>query len=134
MEFTFDSNLVSDLHKDALGFRPTKDFMNRWHQASDSVRQLIWDGMLIALDRALDEEAKAEQRAIEKFENGIEQQLANGAHDRDDAVKSLILGSMSDSELGYGGDYVCYKLGLPYYLSSEMDLIVAKIQQTARLT
>ena len=131
MEYTFDSNLVSDLHKDALGFRPRRDFMDRWNQASDSVRQLIWNGMLIALDRALDEEAEAEQRAIEAFENGIEQQLANGACDRDDAVKSLILNAMSESELCYGGDYVCYKLGLPYYLSPEMDLVVAKMQQTA---
>lgn len=131
MAYTFDSNLVSDLHKDAMGFRPSKEFMDRWSQASDNVRQLIWDGMLIALDRAKDAEAEAEQQAIEDFELGIDCELTHGAQDRDDAISRLIRRIVSDSELAYGGEYVCFKFGLPYYLSPELDLVVAKMQQVA---
>lgn len=133
MSYTFDSRLVSDLHKDAMGFRPTGDFMERWHTASDNVRQLIWDGMLIALERSSNEEAKAQCVAIEEFEIGVECELNNGAVDRNDAIRRLILSVMHESKLEYGSEYVCFKFGLPYAKSAEFDSVVAEMIQTAHI-
>ena len=37
--YTFDENIVSDLHKDARGFRPHAAFMEGWNQSSDDNNQ-----------------------------------------------------------------------------------------------
>jgi len=46
MAYTFDSNIVSDLHKDAHGFRPTEYFWEEWDQCGDDNRQAMWDSLI----------------------------------------------------------------------------------------
>jgi hypothetical protein len=44
--YTFDENLVSDIHKDAYGFRPRDGFWSRWSNATIDQKQVIWDELL----------------------------------------------------------------------------------------
>ena len=49
--FTFDEQTVSDLHKDARGFRPHAAFIEGWNQSDDENKQAIWNGLLRELER-----------------------------------------------------------------------------------
>jgi hypothetical protein len=72
MAYTFSTELVSDLHKDAFGYRPSAEFMDMWHNGlSDKGRQAEWDYMIRALNESMEEEKVREQYALESFEDRL---------------------------------------------------------------
>lgn len=89
MTYTYDSKLVSDLHKDAYGFRPSVHYMVEWDKASPSGKQAIWDGLLVDLDREIDREKQETARSVEIFESMITNSIKLGAADRDTAIRWL---------------------------------------------
>ena len=46
MNYTFDEREVSDLHKDAYGFRPTSTFWQEWQLSDMDGKQALWDLMI----------------------------------------------------------------------------------------
>lgn len=112
MQYTFDDDIISDLHKDAYGFRPRQDFWVWWDNASDDEKQAEWDSLLAALERAVKEEREQEERAIAKFETLVATTIATGAGDRETALRWI----MDGSRCGRDGDwdFLCYEYGLPY--------------------
>ena len=89
MTYTYDSKLVSDLHKDAYGFRPSVHYMVEWDKASLSGKQAIWDGLLVDLEREIEQEKLATTRSVEIFEGMITNSIMLGATDRDTAIRWL---------------------------------------------
>jgi hypothetical protein len=128
--YTFDENIVSDLHKDAHGFRPSEWFWRDWTASSEPRKQEIWDGLLTALDAANAEYERAQAISVGDFERGVRQNLALGATCREDAIRWMLDGVLQDSDLWYGGDYACYLFNLPWTpYRAELDPIVAQIQR-----
>ena len=116
MRFTYDDNTYSDLHKDAYGFRPRND---GWDQLSPVGKQIRWESLCEALDRRIAEDEAAEAAAVERFEARTHDLVAYyGAHDHGTAIRWIVEGLMlSAADLAfYGGEYVCYTLGLPYHM------------------
>jgi len=66
--YTYSEELVSDLHKDAFGFRPTDHFWDRWEEMSPVQKQLEWDRLLQRSEDAADHERKRGQEAVVEFE------------------------------------------------------------------
>lgn len=56
MKYTFDELSVSDLHKDAYGFRPSESFWQEWTLANDDEKQYLWDSMIDVLNSDLIDE------------------------------------------------------------------------------
>ena len=54
--FTFDENLISDLHKDAYGFRPDQSFWTTFAAFNPDQKQALWDNMIAILNRNIDED------------------------------------------------------------------------------
>ena len=108
--YTFDSDVVSDLHKDAFGFRPGGDFWHNWQQSTDDEKQATWDWLLEALKVELAHERAREQRAIQQFEQLVSKSMAAGAPDRETAVRWIMEASDCDGDW----DYLCFHYGLPY--------------------
>jgi hypothetical protein len=80
--YTFDTNLVSDLHKDALGFRPTPEYMEMWHNGlTDYGRQAEWDWLLNALDASMRQEEEDTISALADFEAELAQVMVTGKCD-----------------------------------------------------
>lgn len=52
MRYTYDDMAVSDLHKDAFGFRPSETFWQEWALSNPDARQQIWDDLIRALQWA----------------------------------------------------------------------------------
>ena len=73
MAYTFDAQIVSDLHKDAYGCRPSAFWWQCWNEASDDVKQEEWDILLAALKRSIDDEEEEKRLALEQFEKELAQ-------------------------------------------------------------
>ena len=109
-EYTFDTHIVSDLYKDAFGFRPDHFFWEFWRDCSDDEKQARWDSLLLALDITMAMEAEREKEAIAKFEALIKEAIALGAKDRETAYRWIMDASDCDGDW----DYLCYHHGIPY--------------------
>lgn len=126
--YTFDTALISDIHKDARGFRPREGFWSHWNLSTMDEKQQIWDGLLRELDNELDRERQQEARAVEDFERGVEAALLLGASDRQTAIRWVIEGlELDDTDLMYGGSKVCFELGLPYSMAGIFDPICKEL-------
>ena len=117
-EYTFDEQIVSDLHKDAYGFRPGEDFWLRWDVMTDDQRQRVWDDLLdTARDRAL-EEHQEHLRAEAQVEKDIAFMMSTVAGcTREDAVRFL----HDQHDTNGDREYLEYCLGVRYgYLSGSL--------------
>jgi hypothetical protein len=127
-QFTFDEHAVSDLHKDAYGFRPSPEFSILWQCSSDEQKQEIWDDLIATLRREMAAEEEKERIAIGDFERGIQMNLAMGAEDRATAILWMLDGTLEDWGLAYGGEHACYVFGLPFSMQTELDPVVEQLR------
>jgi hypothetical protein len=113
--YTFDSNIVSDLHKDARGFRPTEYFWEEWDQCGDDNRQAMWDSLCRELEETMAEDARREAEALENFRAQIKNMKKLGAETTRQAIKWIFHAEKMDRyDLAYGADYVAYHFGMSY--------------------
>ena len=73
--YTFDDNIVSDLHKDARGFRPSEYFWEEWTQSPDNVKQKIWDNLIDEMEREIKQQKANEARALVEFRKIVAAQM-----------------------------------------------------------
>lgn len=124
MAYTFDDNTVSDLHKDACGFRPSSGFWDFWSTASDDQKQATWDNLISVLDDTIAREEAITKENLAKFEELIDVTMASGARDRSTALTWII--STYESEAGGDLGYIEYLMGIPYgTLAREMEAVNA---------
>ena len=91
MTFTFDETILSDLHKEARGFRPREGwFLDKWNESDDDGKQVIWDGLIEEMcnnDRAV---ADHEAACLIEFKQLMATTIENGAGDEITALRWLI--------------------------------------------
>lgn len=125
--YTFDEQTVSDLHKDARGWRPREYFWERWEAASPAEKQEIWDGLIGELESELAREKAQQERAIASYEATLAELMQYGAKDRETAKRWYLDSlNLSDMDVRYGADYVCYELGFPYSMKGEFEAYIAE--------
>ncbi len=114
-KYTFDEKTVSDLYKDAYGFRPRGGFWSRWESANDDGKQAIWDDMLDIVDREAEFQLECQIEAEHELEDRLKfmQSTVVGCT-RDDAIRYLHDVYRTDGDR----EYLEYNLGVRYgYLS-----------------
>jgi hypothetical protein len=120
--YTFDENIVSDLHKDAYGFRPSTYWWQIWSESTDDQKQGTWDDLIDQLNQSMEQEKQAQARAIERFEVDIAKSIEWGARTRAAAIRWLV--SAYDSSDYYTeldkAEYFCYHNNLPYSMANEI--------------
>ena len=107
---TYDENTVSDLHKDAFGFRPSQNWWADWGSMNPVEKQVEWDSLISAMEASCVEESAREARAIADFEILVAKTLASGAKSREDALRWI----MQASDAAGDWEYFCFLNGLPY--------------------
>lgn len=114
MTYTFDNDVVSDLHKDAYGRRPHASFWCFWNAASDDEKQAEWDNLLAALQRANEYEEDRRNQAIFDFKRKLALLQSCGA--KDDAMSVRWIAESLDRELNDAMDREAleFRLGLPF--------------------
>ena len=108
--FTFDEDTVSDLFKDAYGFRPSGSFWVTWEKASNLRKQIIWDDLIDVLRAEQEHERQAQARAIDRFEHLVAKTIEHGAADRETALRWIMDASICDGDW----EFLCHEHGLPY--------------------
>lgn len=108
--YTFSDELYSDLHKDALGFRPGEGGYARWASMSDDQKQDHWDYLIRTMELEQEREAMMEKEAIVEFEKHVTGLIANGAKDRQTALRWIMDASICDGDW----EFLCFEHGLPY--------------------
>ena len=113
--YTFDEQIVSDLHKDARGYRPTEYFWEEWSQCGDDTRQSMWDNLLEELAAETARQKDAYARAEIEFHQRVQGMMLIGAADELTAIRWILEAeALSKFDLAYGSDYVAFHFGLPY--------------------
>lgn len=110
MTYTFDEHTISDLHKDAYGFRPSQSFWSTFAAANADQKQAIWDDLCDTLKDTIAREREEERRAIERFERRLAELYNVGAKDFEMAIRWL----HESYDTNGDSDYLEYMLGLPY--------------------
>lgn len=108
--YTFDENTVSDLHKDAFGFRPCQNWWADWQSMNPIGKQQEWDSLIVSLERRIEEDKADEAYAVEKFVKLVETTIAAGAGDVETAHRWI----MEASDCNGDWEYLCWTHGLPY--------------------
>ena len=108
--YTYSDDLISDLHKDAHGYRPREHFWSFWAAATDAEKQAEWEDLLVAMDVRNQLYLEEQRLAIIAFEALVTLSLHAGAKDRTMAIQWLM------DAAGCTGDYeyFCFQHGLPY--------------------
>ena len=110
MQYTYDVDSFSDLHKDARGFRPSEGYYEWLETATPDQLQAEWDSLYLAFENSVNEEEQLKAAALELLIAHIDNITKNNNVD----VKTCIRW-MHDAE-GTNGDneYLDYKLGVKY--------------------
>jgi len=118
--YTFDETIVSDLHKDAYGFRPREYFWSEWDSSNDDNKQRIWDDLLDTADREAEQEREMQIEAEHDVEDRIRFMMSTVAGcTRENAIRYLhdAYNTNGDTE------YLEFNLGVRYgYLSGSLKV------------
>lgn len=69
--FTYSDDIISDLHKDARGFRPSEYFWEEWTQSPADIKQKIWDNLIQEMEYNQKEEQRIEAENLAKFRGQV---------------------------------------------------------------
>lgn len=121
--YTFDENIVSDLHKDARGFRPRDVWWTYWSNCTDAEKQREWDGLIRELNEEMNRQRQSEEMAVIAMHQRIQGAMLLGAKDEVQALKWIMEAEeFSDYDLQYGADYFCYHFGLSYSAKNDFRI------------
>jgi hypothetical protein len=109
-QYTFSDDLVSDLHKDAYGFRPSESFWRTWETSTDAEKQSEWDRLAAHMQLTMEQDAANHRTCIARLEDRIAQLIQCGAKDRAMAIRWL------DEAYQTQGDteFLEWNLGVPF--------------------
>jgi len=128
--YTYDERIVSDLYKEVYGSRPREGFWRHWNESTSDEKQAIWDGLCRSHEAEMAAERERHARVIKEFEDLVLRQQEVGAPDRQTAIRWIVDSlELTENDLCYGADYVCYCLGLPYSCSSMFTEAVELLRQ-----
>lgn len=127
--FSYDDATVSDLYKDAYGFRPSRDWLRNWNAMTPDEKEATWDSLYAAFEFSMENKKRAEARAITAFESYIAKIREATNTDRKTAIRyfveSLDLTYTSRDRAGY----ICYTLGLPYSMENIFEEVLNSMRK-----
>ena len=117
MAYTFSNELISDLHKDARGYRPTEAFWNAWNFQDDEGKQTAWNVLIDELNETMAAQKEAEEKALIEFRAKIREVMDLVSCKWHDALRHLMVAE--GHEVGYNThdqdfDYFLWGQGIGY--------------------
>ena len=70
-DYDYDDQCVSDLHKEAYGFRPSRRYLNKWEEMTPAQKQTEWDYLCRESDDRADEERRLTERLLGEFDSWL---------------------------------------------------------------
>jgi hypothetical protein len=110
---TYDESIISDLHKDVYGFRPSQGWWQEWNANSEEEKQEVWHYLCEECDAQIIAKKVRDDEALKDFMVRVDKLVELGAHDRDMAILWIVDGlDLTENDLWYGAEYVCHRLHL----------------------
>ena len=113
--YTFNADILSDLHKDAYGFRPSEGFFVEWDLLDNDGKQDLWDQLVETVADSIQREREYQRMAIAEFEGWVKMTMKIVQDStREDCIRML-----HDAHSTHGDvEYLEHCLGVPYgYIS-----------------
>lgn len=85
--YTFDESIVSDLHKDAYGFRPSQSWWAMWAAFNGDQKQAEWDHLIEVMNESMEMERLQTERALAEFKALVQKTIELGAGDEETALR-----------------------------------------------
>ena len=79
--------LLSDLHKDARGFRPSADYMADFRSKTLAEQQAAWDSLVREVEESIDEDRRREAEALVAFNARLDGMMRDFSIDRATALR-----------------------------------------------
>lgn len=114
MAYTFSNDIVSDLHKDAYGFRPAQRFFDDWNTYSDDEKQECWDMMVKDMAEAAEQQKQLEEEALYEFRASVRLTMDIVNCKWDEAVRHLCVAEGEDPDCEQGFNHFLWKNDLGY--------------------
>jgi hypothetical protein len=114
MAYTFSDDIISDLHKDAYGFRPAQRFFDDWNTYSDDEKQECWDTMIKDMMEAEEQQENLEAEALNTFRALVRKTMDLTGSKWYTAVRYLCEAEGEDPNCSQGLDYFLWKHDLGY--------------------
>jgi len=114
--YTYSDELISDLHKDAWGHRPTQFFWWKWESSEKDTKQKIWDNLIDDMEKNQTEAEKVKNNNASKLFQRIKETCKLGAKNYRTALKWILEadGYNQDSQCLNDAGYLCYLFGIDY--------------------
>jgi len=112
--FTYSDDIISDLHKDAYGFRPSQRFFDDWAEYTPAEKQECWDMLCEEMDRSMNEQAAAEAAALVEFRKQVAATMKFCDCNWKKAVEFLADAEDDDIDCDQYFDYFLWKQGIGY--------------------
>lgn len=117
--YTFDEDTVSDLHKDAYGFRPKGNFWSAWAAFNGDQKQALWDSMCETFERNQELEAECRDAAAVYFDRMVATLRDAGASDFNMAMRWIHEAHDTNGD----DEYLEFRLNLPFgYIAKSRSL------------
>jgi hypothetical protein len=121
--YTFDENIVSDLHKDTYGYRPTSYWWSLWNEMTSEEKQSEWDSLIENFNRAMDEDRRNKEYTLNQLKSRIEHIIALGAGDTMTALKWIMQAEgFDETDYLYGPSYFAYHFDVDYSVVNELPI------------
>lgn len=117
MTYTFDDSIVSDLHKDAYGYRPSNSYWKSWNEMNPSEKQAEWDHLCKVMDEEMARDEAHQTRCIEEWNQRISHMMVSYTINRATALRWDIDATDVDGDVSF----YCYKQGLPYSYEQQIE-------------
>jgi hypothetical protein len=108
--FTFDDDIVSDLHKDAYGYRPSTGWWVLWKSFTPTQKQSEWDHLVSELEA---EQAREKRREEVAFEHWV-RRIFDLATQRGISLADAVRWDMDAEDVAGDIGYYCYVVGIGY--------------------
>lgn len=114
MAFCFDDNLISDVHKDAYGFRPSQSFMEKWDGMNRVHKQLLWDELCDTIDEGIKAEEEQEAKALVDLRKGVRSTMNALKCNWKLALRLLIVNERCDPECDQDFCHALWKMDIGF--------------------
>ena len=113
-KYTFCENTISDLHKDAWGYRPSQGFWVRWEASNDDAKQKIWNDLIDDMVKNDEEEAKIKAENASKLAKRIKEACKLGASNYRTAIRWILQADELKQDDYYEGGQLAWEYNLAY--------------------
>jgi len=112
MAYTFSDDIISDLHKDARGYRPRGPFMEMWNELSDADKQDVWDMLIKEMEENQKAEACIEAKNLVEFRKLLRSVMDKASCNWKVALRYLV--DAENLDINFELDYFLWDQGIGF--------------------